>query len=228
MKTYRFFAALAGLTTLSATTALATSLTVNVDAHANGFFGHSFSLAQSTDMIRSISLTAGETVDIIGTGQIAIGEQIFVGPNGEDTHSNTGKVFAFEYTPLEEAIVDANPAHANDPLMPKLGALIGAFVARSTVDATGFLARDTDVGGGIASTDLFFVGESLSYTAAFDGTLFFGINEAYVQNNSLMYSASLTVDNGFDDSAAVPLPAGLPMLASALGLGELLRRRRKA
>ncbi|WP_276716582.1 hypothetical protein [Pseudooceanicola nitratireducens] len=223
MITFRSLIAAAALATAGASGASALSLTVV--AHANGFFGGSFHHNGATAMIEGVSLSAGDSVAITASGQIAIGENIFVGPNGEDVHSSSGKVFAFEYTPLEEAAVDATPSLANLPLMPKLGALIGAFVAQPTVDASGFVATNVDVGGGINSTDLFFVGESLTYTAAFDGTLFFGINEAYVLNNSLAYAVALDLSGGLGNGTVVPLPAGMPLLASALGLGAFLRRR---
>lgn len=211
MKSLVLAAALIGLTSA------ASAATLTVNAKANGQFGQLYS--GGTVMITGDTLTKGDSISISATGMISIGENLTVGPNGIDLDSSSGKVSAFEYTPLEEAEVDATPALANRTLMPNLGALIAAFVPQATVDSVGFSARDTDFGGDILATDLFFVGDSLTFTAAFDGTLFFGINEAYVSNNSGAYTVTTA-------PSAVPLPAsGLLLLAGLAGVAAMGRRK---
>lgn len=210
-------AAAALLATLTATSASALSVTVG--AKKNGYFGQLSSGAQ--DMVQATDLSAGDTVAITATGQIYIGENLQVTANGVDLDSSSGKVFSFEYTPLEQAGVIADPSLANNTLMPNLGALIGAFLPTATATASGFNARSSTSGNGIAATDLFFVGESLTYTAAFDGRLFLGINEGYVSNNSGAFNVSLTAAN----APAVPLPAGLPLLIGGLAALGFVRRK---
>jgi hypothetical protein len=205
---------------LALTAAAASAATLSVSATANGMFGN---LVTGTNtFVAGPSLAAGETVQITATGTITLGENLTTDANGVDVDSSSGKVFSFEFTPLEEAALDAGGS--DDTLMENLGALIGAFVPTAEVTASDFRASDEDISyGRLSSSALFFVGTSLTYTAAEAGTLFFGINEGYVLNNSGAFSVTVEPSN----VSTVPLPAGLPLLAGALALGAGVSRRRR-
>lgn len=213
--------------TLGGGAASAASIDFTVFSKTNGRFGV-WELG-GVAMALGPQLSAGEVITISATGTISLGEIYHtVTADGVDVDSSSGHVSTWEYTPLEEAGVDANPTLANATLMPGLGALMGAFIPQTTVDAPGFTALDTDVGGDIQSSDLFLVGSSLVFTAGYDGTLFFGINEGYVANNTGSHIVTVTPGSGGGAGigATVPLPAGLPLLLGALGGLALLRRKR--
>lgn len=208
-----------GALALALSGAAASATTISVSATANGMFGN---LVTGTNtFVAGPALAAGDTVQITATGIITLGENLTTDADGVDVDSSSGKIFSFEFTPLEEALLDLGGT--DDTLMENLGALIGAFVPTAQVNAPNFRASDDDISyGSLPSSSLFFVGTSLTYTATEAGTLFFGINEGYVLNNSGAFS--VTVDPSV---SAVPLPAGLPLLAGALALGVGATRRRR-
>ena len=206
------------LAALTSTTASAATLgTYTVNANDNGGFGELQSGRSA--FVLGTSLVAGQTVVIDVTGQIFLGGA-YVDPNGRDADPAFDNVSDWEYTPLEEAGVDAGTIDPDSPILPNLGALIGAFLPTSTVESVGFTSFDEDWGGGIAASDLFFIGESLTFTAAYDGYLLFGINEGYVSNNSGAFTVTVS-------DVAVPLPASLALLPVGLGGLVLLRQRKR-
>ncbi|MGH1457374.1 MAG: hypothetical protein ACRBBT_00580 [Paracoccaceae bacterium] len=211
--------AMTAISAEAATTGLTTG-TATVGAHNNGHFGAWLTAPQ--DMVYGFAISAGETAEITASGTLFIGEGTTVGPDGAFFSATTGGVYASEYTPLQEAEVDAIGGDGG-PDMPHLGALIAAFVPQALFGSPSFAARDTDAGGSLASSSLFLVGSALSYTAAEDGVVFFGLNEAYTANNSGGFSVTFEVG-----AAPVPLPAGLPLLASAFAVAGFATRRRKA
>lgn len=201
----------------------ATAATYTVSAFASGSFGYLNSFA--SPFVAGPSMVAGETVEITVTGTINLGNGITgVTADGFDNPTGIG-VSDNEFTPLEEVVVDANPAAANTPGMQDMGALIGSFVPVDIVTAPGFSAIDEDFGGDLTAESLFYLGASFEYTATEDGILYFGINEPWVFNNTGAFTVSVT---SLGVSAVVPLPAGLPLLALGLGGLALLGRRRAA
>lgn len=203
----------------SALATTSSAATISVGANASGQFGELYS--GGLVMVEGATLSAGDKIQITASGMINVGGNLFTDANGIDLDSSTDPISASEYSPLEEAAVDANPSLAFNTLFPNLGALTGAFISQAVVDAAGFSARDTDFGGDISSSDLFFVGTSLVFEAGFDGTLFFGINEGFVSNNSGAFSVTVS-------PAPVPLPAsGLLLIAGLGGLAAVRRRTTK-
>jgi len=99
--------------------------------------------------------------------------------------------------PLEEAFEEGGgtPVPIPDPPHFDVGALMGAFVSQSVVDASGFTPVDEDRTGadpGIPSTSLFLIGAGpLQYTAPGPGTLFLGLNDCFAVNNFGDYSVTL-------------------------------------
>jgi hypothetical protein len=84
--------------------------------------------------------------------------------------------------------------------LDKVGALIGIFVPAWRVQQTGFQAIDGTKGIptsgplvlGICPADLLFVGESKTFDVTEAGTLFLGINDPQVGDNSGGFNVTVT------------------------------------
>ena len=165
------------------------------------------------EMVVATDLVAGQTATITAAGEINIATNdpeggIFVSPDGE-AFPPENRPHPLYYFPLEEVSVDAGvlTAPISDVALHNIGALIGAFVARDKVDASGFKAMNDDpdpevifdtprpVVGGIPAESLFLVGSGpLEFTAPENGTLFLGINDANTNNNAGKFRVSVTID----------------------------------
>jgi hypothetical protein len=100
-----------------------------------------------------------------------------VGPNGGPYPNTLGFQF-----PLQEAKGTASP-----PAVNNIAALIGAFVPAFRANAPGFTAIDgtkSATAVGIMPDRLFFIGTSKTFSVTQAGTLFLGINDCLVGNNS--------------------------------------------
>jgi hypothetical protein len=156
--------------------------TVFVPGNASGYFGNYND--QAIPFVSAITVNGPATITITyvsGTVQWGGGE---VGPEGGPYPTS---VFQF---PLQEAKgIAPHSAIAN------IAALIGVFVPQSRVDRVGFSALDGTkniVKVGIMPSALFFVGESKTITVNVAGTLYLGINDTLVSDNSGGFTVEVT------------------------------------
>jgi hypothetical protein len=148
--------------------------TVFVPGNASGYFGNSNDLV--IPFVQAITVNGPSTITITyvsGTVQWGGGE---VGPTGGPYPAS-----GFQF-PLQEAKGVAPHNKLNN-----IAALIGAFVPQTRVQLNGFSALDgtkniTQVG--IMPSSLFFVGETATITVTLPGTLYLGINDTLVSDNS--------------------------------------------
>lgn len=169
---------------------------ISVDANRNGGFGAPLSNSGTfVDLIASDLLDSGTTYEISATGQIVIGDTFMSPPNGITLErslllGNQPEAF----TPLEEGIIDGGgsvPISDGQSSVAAVGALIGIFVSDTLENSVGFDASDADSGGSLLSADLFLVGSSTTFTPTVAGKLYFGVNEAFVSNNSGSFLVSI-------------------------------------
>ncbi len=195
--------------------------TVTVDSKATGGFGfHPGEVPPAgTPMISGFVFSDRSTVVVIATGTIdlaGVPELQDISPDGTAfVGDQFGQTRAdFGYLPLEEDSVDGG---ANFILfsntLPDAGALIGAFVLKSTIDSPGFSPKDEDFGTpGIASNQLFFIGaDPFEFKAKEAGTLFLGINDNRAFNNTGSFDVTLSEKVSIADDAKI-LTTILPFL----------------
>ena len=145
---------------------------------------------------------APSAVAIIATGKIdlhpSLSELEDISPNGtafDGDEFGLTRDFDLGYGPLEEASVDGGADFTTfSNTLPDLGALMGAFVPKSTVDSPGFSPKDEDFGvPGIRSDQLFFIGLGpFEFKANEPGTLFLGINDNRASNNTGSFEITLS------------------------------------
>ena len=179
--------------------------TVIVDSKATGGFGfHADETppAGGTPMVLGFVFGAPSAVAIIATGKIdlhpSVSELQDISPDGTAFDGDDfGLLRAYDlgYIPLEEASVDGGADFTTfSNILPDLGALMGAFVPKSTVDSPGFSPKDEDFGvPGIRSDQLFFIGSGpFEFKANEPGTLFLGINDNRASNNTGSFEVTLS------------------------------------
>jgi hypothetical protein len=158
-----------------AATIAAAQTEVFVPGNASGLFGLPVDTRVPLVPAITVSEPAKITVTYVsGTVNFGTGEQ--VSPNGVPYYWGI-----YEQTPLQEAIGVSDRGTKN------MAALIGVFVPRSTAQRAGFSALDgtknvTPVG--VMPDDLFFIGIGKTFTVRGAGTLFLGINDNGVSDNS--------------------------------------------
>ncbi|HSF18342.1 MAG TPA: hypothetical protein VLK65_22610 [Vicinamibacteria bacterium] len=152
-----------------------------VPAQASGGFGipgDGVPLIQAATFHRkgtvTIKYVSGTISDSVANG---------IGPRGGRLDQGTGL-----QTPLQEAVGTAFGVVKNQ------WALIGAFVPKSVADSTEFSAVDGSKGTaavGIPPNSLFFIGNYYTLDVSGPGTLYLGINDPGVADNSGGYTVKI-------------------------------------
>jgi len=160
--------------TVAATTAAAQTQ-VFVPGNASGFFGNPVNLM--VPLVSAITVSGPSWIIVTYvSGKVDFGAGFGVGPNGV-----TFTQGYYAQIPLQEA------AGVSAQISPKEGALIGVFVPQWRVQQAGFSALDGTKNvtpAGIRPSDLFFIGRGKTFRASEAGTLFLGINDNGVVDNS--------------------------------------------
>ena len=174
MKVTKLISALA-FSVVAVTVCACAQTTVFVPGNASGYFG---SPAYGVvPMLPAITVSGASTITITYvSGTVDFGIGIEVGPNG-GVYPGTGNQY-----PLQEAKGIANMAKIDN-----MAALIGVFVPQSRTQMKGFTALDGTknvVTAGIMPDGIFFIGEGKTITVKEAGTLFLGINDSGVVDNS--------------------------------------------
>lgn len=169
---------------VAATTMFANAqTTVFVPGNASGYFGNTAD--KIVPLVPAIEVTGPATITVTYvSGTVDFGTGVQVGPNG-------GTFVAANYQlPLQEATGIAPRLAARN-----IAALMGVFVPQSRVQISGFSAIDgtkNAVRAGIMPDGLFFVGESKTIAVKEAGTLFLGINDSGVSDNSGGFTVQVT------------------------------------
>jgi hypothetical protein len=156
-------------------------VTVFVPGKASGDFGNP--VATLVPFVPALTVTGPGTIQVTYiSGMVQFGGGP-TGPNGAPWDLGTVQ------TPLQEARGVAH-GHVNN-----LAALIGVFVRKSRVDAPGFQPIDGTKNltpAGIIPSTLFFIGTSKTINVHGAGTLFLGINDEGVEDNSGGFMVQVT------------------------------------
>ena len=155
-----------------------------VPGNASGYFGNP--VDQLVPLVSAVSVSGPATITVTYvSGTVDIGGDHLVGPNGLGTWPTAGSQY-----PLQEARGVTTRATIN------IGALIGIFVPASRVNHSGFLAIDgtkNAAPAGIMPGGLFFIGLGKTFNVTEAGTLFLGINDTLVGDNSGDFSVTVSV-----------------------------------
>ena len=173
------------LLVVAATVAAPAQNQVFVPGNASGYFGDPVDLR--VPMVPAITVSGPGTITVTYvSGTVNYGVPgVEVGPNGGPYPANGGQY------PLQEA-----KGFAPHTKIEQMAALIGAFVPQARVNHSGFHALDAtkDITRvGIMPGWLFFIGESKTFPVKEAGTLFLGINDTGVSDNSGGFNVEVTV-----------------------------------
>lgn len=177
------FTLLAILVLIGTATTVAAQTQVFVPANASGFFGNPADIP--VPLVPAISVSGPGTITVTYvSGTVDYGAGFGVGPKGVPI--NSGWYVQF---PLQEAV------GVSAPTATRVAALMGVFVAQSRVQKAGFSALDgtknvTPVG--IMPGGLFFIGTGKTFSVHEAGTLFLGINDFGVGDNSGGFTVTVT------------------------------------
>jgi len=159
---------------------------VFVPGNASGYFGNP--VDAEVAFVPAISVNGPATITVTyvdGTVTYGFGEPE-VGPNGGPFPANGGQY------PLQEA-----KGIAPHKAIQNIAALIGAFVPAARAAHKGFVAIDATKAAsrvGIMPGWVFFVGESKTIEVKEAGTLFLGINDTGVEDNSGGFNVEVSVE----------------------------------
>lgn len=167
-------------------TTFAKTVTVIVPATASGNFGYysAASDANATALVKAVTVTKATTIKLSHVdGEWRASDSLpLADANGHDWSAGD-----WEQAPLQEASGVTGVKTKN------LMALVGAFIPKSLVDSSIFTPVDgtkKSRGLGIMPDKLFFVGTDNVIQTNGAGTLYLGVNDPYVSDNS----GSLTVE----------------------------------
>jgi hypothetical protein len=150
---------------------------VTVPGNASGGFGNGSD--QVVPLVPSITVSGPATITVTATGSVN-----GVGPDGF-----SGCYWENYQKPLQEAHDIQGGCFTN------AFGLIGAFIPQTRVQRTGFKPVDATKNIawlGIMPGRLFFIGESKTFTVTEAGTLFLGINDEVVFDNSGSFDVTVT------------------------------------
>jgi hypothetical protein len=172
------------LIVIAATMEVRAQSTVSVPGNASGYFGNP--VDQLVPFVPAITVTGPGTITVTYvSGTVDVGGGHVVGPIGLRNWPSAGNQY-----PLLEAkgIVPQTADH--------VGGLIGVFVPAARVSSPGFTAIDGTKNAapvGIMPGGLFFIGAGKTFAVKQAGTLFLGINETLVGDNSGSFTVTVTV-----------------------------------
>ena len=153
---------------------------VFVPGNASGYFGNTAD--QLVPLVPAISVTGPGTITVTYvSGTVDIGG-VEVGPNGITQHN-------CPQAPLQEA------QGAAGGTCNHVGGLVGVFVPQARVDHSGFNAIDGTKDAakvGVMPGRLFFIGEGKTLDVKQAGTLFLGINDEHVSDNTEGFNVEVT------------------------------------
>ena len=149
---------------------------VFVPGNASGFFGNPAD--QINPLVSAITVTGPGTITVTYVSGLVTwdGQGDTAGPNGAPCKRCKGSQL-----PLQEG------RGVGQGAIPNVAALIGVFVPAARVNRSGFQAVDGTKNVarvGIMPNGLFFIGTGISLPVTEAGTLYLGINDWYVSDNS--------------------------------------------
>ena len=166
-----------------ATTAAAQTA-VFVPGNASGCFGNA-DLGCPVPLVAALTVSGPATITVTYVSGTVVWEA-----NGEPTGPDGARAnFNGWQSPLQEAHGIAGG------WIPNLAALIGVFVPQSRVQDAGFSALDGTKGVtpvGIMPNGLFFIGTGKTFSVNVAGTLYLGINDPGVNDNSGGFNVTVT------------------------------------
>lgn len=177
----------------AATTVACAQKQVFVPGYASGYFGNPADITRP--LVPAIEVRGPATIKVsYVSGTLFDGGVIDTGPNGVPWNN------AGAQTPLQEADGVA------DGTVDNIDSLIGAFVPVQRVEDCGkFKAIDGTKNAtpvGIVPSWLFFIGEGKTFDVEYAGTLFLGINDYIVSDNSGGFTVEVTAtEHGYDPAA---------------------------
>jgi len=168
---------------IAASVAVHAQTTIFVPGNASGYFGNP--VDQLAPLVSAVTVSGPGTITVTYvSGTVDVGGDHLVGPNGLGSWPTAGSQY-----PLQEAtVVTARTAI-------RIGALIGIFVPAPRVNRSGFIAIDgtkNAAPAGIMPGGLVFIGEGKTFHVTEAGTLFLGINDTLVGDNSGGFTVMLS------------------------------------
>lgn len=155
---------------------------VFVPGTTNGGFG--YAIDQTVPLVQAVSVDGPAKIAVTYVGGLVNWGGGNVGPNGGSWDEGNGQL------PLQEARGVAGGKVKN------IGALVGVFVPQARVKHKGFSPVDGTkwiAPVGIMPGWLFFIGENKTFDTKEAGTLFLGINDQDVGDNSGGFNVEVTV-----------------------------------
>lgn len=171
---------------------------VFVPGNASAFFGNGADI--QVEYVPAVTVAGPATITVsYVSGTVLDAGGINTGPNGTTWDTQGGQ------SPLQEALGISGGTIQN------LDALIGSFVPATTINNPGVfspLDGTKDVAPvGIMPNSLFFIGEGITYNATEAGTLYLGINDWWVGDNSGGYTVQVTATPLSESQASVQFSA---------------------
>ena len=168
---------------LAAITTLNAQVQVFVPGNASGYFGNPAD--QAIPFVPALTVNGPGTITVTYvSGTVTDAGGVNTGPDGTTWNNGTAQ------TPLQEAKGIAGGTINN------LDALIGAFVPAVRANHSGFAAIDGTKDAtrvGIIPHEVFFIGESITFAVTEAGTLYLGINDWVVSDNSGGFNVTVSV-----------------------------------